>query len=83
MTSRYQITLDDELRDRALKKAKREGLSFSELVRRALLSEVKGEHSKADVSEIFSLGGSPEPTNIARDKAKMLAEAAGASMRRK
>jgi hypothetical protein len=83
MTSRYQITVDDELRGLALKRAEREGVSFAELVRRALLKEVMDEQPKAHVSEIFNLGSSGTATDIANNKDEMLAEAIEHGLRRK
>jgi hypothetical protein len=83
MTSRSQITLEPELRRLASTKAKREGVSFAEYVRRVIAKDVGKARPKADISEIFDLDKSAEPTNIARDKDRMLAEAIEFDLRRK
>jgi predicted CopG family antitoxin len=83
MTSRYQITMNDDLRNQALEKAEREGMSFSEFVRRAIQKEVRDGQPKARVSDIFNLGSSSTPTDIANNKDEMLAEAIERDLRRR
>lgn len=76
MNVRTQITLDPELQRRAHAKAGELGISFAEYVRRLVANDL-GEHTpKADVSALFDLGASVEPTDIARDKHRMLDETA-------
>ncbi len=83
MPTRTQVTIDPELQRRAQAKAAALGISFAEYVRRLLAHDL-GEHSaRADVSIVFDLGASEEPTDIARDKDKLVGEAAWADHRRK
>jgi hypothetical protein len=75
MTTRTQITMDRELQRRAHAKATELGLSFAEYVRRLVARDLGEPRRRADVSVLFDLGASGEPTDIARDKARMLGEA--------
>jgi hypothetical protein len=78
MSARAQVTMDAELYRRARQRAAGLGVSFAEYVRRLLasdLGEPKGKGAKADISIIFDLCASGEPTDIARDKDKMIGEA--------
>jgi hypothetical protein len=79
MASKFQTTLKQKLRQLALTKTKREGVSYGEHVK-ALMA---GSEAKPSVSEIFDLFTSEEPTNIALHKDRMLAEAIEFDMRRK
>jgi hypothetical protein len=66
-----------ELRKRAKPGAAELGLTFSQYVSRLIASDL-GEYkskSKADVFIVFDLGASSKPTDVARDKHKMIAEA--------
>jgi hypothetical protein len=45
-------------------------------VRRLVANDLGGPRRKADVSALFDLGASIEPTDIARDKHRMLDETA-------
>jgi hypothetical protein len=76
MNARTQITIDPELQRRAQAKAAELGISFAEYVRRLVASDLGEPQPKPDISELFDLGASAEPTDIARDKHKMLDEAA-------
>ena len=78
-----QITLDPELRRRGRQRAAALGVSFAEYVRRLISKDVGKKPAKPDISVIFDLGRSGEPTNIARDKDKMIGEAVWAEHRRK
>ena len=82
MMSRMQISIDTDLRSRILKRALRQGVSVAEVVRQALQKEVGVAKPQADVAMIFDLGRSDKPTNIARDKNKMLAEALAVKLKR-
>ncbi len=76
MNARTQITMDPELQRRAQAKAAELGISFAEYIRRLVagdLGEVK--ISKPDISTLFDLGASAQPTDIARDKDKMIGQA--------
>jgi hypothetical protein len=79
MTARKQITMDPELKRRAQARAAQLGISFAEYIRRLMesdLGEVNPDPGpKADISIIFDLVNAGPPTNIARDKDKMLGEA--------
>jgi hypothetical protein len=75
MNARTQITMDPELQRRAHAKAAELGLSFAEYVRRLVAHDLGEPKRKADISLLFDLGASREPTDVARDKDKMLGEA--------
>ena len=60
---------------RAQAKAAELGISFAEYVRRVVADDLGEAKPKADISVFFDLGASREPTNIARDKDKMIGEA--------
>jgi len=76
MNARTQITLDPELQRRAHAKAAELGISFAEYVRRLLANDLGEPKPRVDISAVFDLGASAEPTDIARDKHKLLDEAA-------
>lgn len=75
MNARTQITLDPELRRRAHAKAAELGISFAEYVRRLVANDLGESKPRMDISAVFDLAASGEPTNIARDKDKMIGEA--------
>jgi len=75
MNARIQITMDPEMRRRARAKAAALGISFAEYVRRVIAQDLGEAKSKADISMIFDLGASKEPTDIARDKNELIGEA--------
>lgn len=75
MNARTQITLDPEVQRRAQAKAAELGISFAEYVRRLVASDLGPHKRKADVSVLFDLGASEAPTDIGRDKDKLVAEA--------
>src|SRR5262245_59257843 len=75
MNARTQITLDPETQRRAHAKAAELGISFAEYVRRLVAADLGEPKPKADISMVFDLGASAEPTNVARDKDKMLGQA--------
>lgn len=72
MNARTQITLDPSLQRRAHAKAAELGISFAEYVRRLLANDLGEPTAKADISAVFDLGASDEPTDIARDKHALL-----------
>ena len=77
MNARTQITLDPEMQQRAHAKAAELGISFAEYVRRAhreLPSNGEPEPTGPDISRMFDLVQDGPPTNIARDKDKMIGE---------
>jgi hypothetical protein len=75
MNARTQITMDPEMQRRAHAKAAELGISFAEYVRRLVATDLGEPKPKADISIVFDLGASDEPTDIARDKDKMLGHA--------
>ena len=75
MNARTQISMDPEMQRRAQAKAAELGISFAEYVRRVIAQDLGAPQPKADISMIFDLGASEEPTDIARDKDKLLGEA--------
>jgi hypothetical protein len=83
MNARTQITLDPELQRRAQAKAAELGISFAEYVRRALTNDLGEIKPKADISVVFDLVDEGPPTNIARDKDKMVGEAVWKEFARK
>jgi hypothetical protein len=75
MNARTQITMDAETQRRAHAKAEALGISFAEYVRRLVHQDLGEVQEKVDVSVVFDLGASAEPTNIARDKDKLIGDA--------
>lgn len=77
MNARTQITMEPELQRRAQAKAAELGISFAEYIRRLVAGDLgEAKKSKPDISCLFDLGASAEPTDIARDKDKMIGQAA-------
>ena len=77
-----QIVLDEETQRRAEARAAELGISFAEHVRRLLADDLSRQaaapeagQAKPDISIFFDLGASDEPTDIARDKDKLIGEA--------
>lgn len=83
MNARMQITMDPEMQRRAQAKAAELGISFAEYIRRLVAGDLGERKPKADISIVFDLGASEEPTDIARDKDKMIGEAAWQNYLRK
>jgi hypothetical protein len=83
MNARTQVTLDPDMRRRAQTKAADLGISFAEYVRRLVANDLGEPRPKADISIIFDLIDEGPPTNIARDKDKMIGEAVWANYLRK
>jgi len=75
MNARTQITMDPETQRRAQAKAAELGISFAEYIRRLVSADLGGPKRKVDMSIFFDLGASDEPTDVARDKDKMLGQA--------
>ena len=75
MTVRTQITMDPELQRRAHAKAAELGISFAEYVRRVVADDLRAPKPKPDISILFDLIDEGPPTDIARDKDKMIGEA--------
>ena len=83
MNARTQITLDPETQRRAQIKAADLGISFAEYVRRLIAVDLGEPQPKADVSIIFDLINDGPPTDIARDKDKMIGAAVWSEYLRK
>jgi hypothetical protein len=83
MNARTQITMDPDLQRRAHAKAAELGISFAEYVRRLVANDLGEPKRKVDVSILFDLVDEGPPTDIARDKDKMLGEAVWAEYLRK
>lgn len=75
MSARTQITMHPELQRRAHAKAAELAISFAEYVRRLVAQDLGEPKPKADISIIFDLVDEGPPTDIARDKDKMIGEA--------
>ena len=75
--------MDPHLQRRAHAKASALGISFAEYVRRLVKSDLGEPRRKVDISVLFDLGASAEPTNVGRDKDKMLGEAVWERYQRK
>lgn len=75
MNARTQITMDPELQRRAQAKASELGISFAEYIRRLVAGDLGDSVHRPDISSLFNLIDEGPPTNIARDKDKMLGEA--------
>jgi hypothetical protein len=77
MNARTQIRLDPEMQRRAEARAAQLGISFAEYVGRLVADDLgppKPER-KPDISIVFDLVDEGPPTDIARDKDKMLGQA--------
>jgi hypothetical protein len=83
MNSRTQITMAPDLQRRAHAKAADLGISFAEYVRRLVTNDLGEPKRKVDVSVVFDLVDEGPPTDIARDKGKMIGEAVWAEYLRK
>lgn len=83
MNARTQITLDPEMQRRAHKKAAELGISFAEYVRRLVTIDLGEAKPKPDISIVFDLIDEGPPTNIARDKDKLIGDAVWANYLRK
>src|SRR6266702_1641529 len=75
MNARTQITMDPELQRRAQAKAAELGISFAEYFRRLVANDIGEQKAPVDVSILFDLVDKETPTNIARDKDKMIGTA--------
>ncbi len=83
MNARTQITFDAEMQRRAQAKAAELGISFAEYIRRLVTSDLGHVSPKADISIFFDVINEGEPTDIARNKDKMVGEAVWNEYRRK
>jgi hypothetical protein len=81
MSDRAQFTIDPEMLRRARARAAELRISPPEYVRRLLARDLR--EIKRDISVVFDLVNEGPPTNIARDKDKMIGEAVWQEHRRK
>jgi hypothetical protein len=77
MTTRTQITIDPELQRRARQRAAQYGISFAEYVRRLIARDLGETPALVDPTLVFNLGDSGG-SDIAREKDRLVAEAADA-----
>jgi hypothetical protein len=75
MNARTQITMDPEMQRRAKAKAAERGISLAEYIRQLVAGDLEPAKPAYDITQIFDLGASEEPTDIARDKDKLIGEA--------
>ena len=75
--------MDPEMQRRAHAKAAELGISFAEYVRRLVAQDLGEPRPKPDISMIFDLIDEGPPTDIARNKDKMIGEAVWANYLRK
>jgi hypothetical protein len=75
MNARTQITMDPDIQRRAHAKAAELGISFAEYIRRLVANDLGEPKSEFDISVLFDIIDEGPPTNIARDKDKMIGEA--------
>jgi hypothetical protein len=75
MNARTQISIDPETQRRAQAKAAELGIPFAEYVRRVIAEDIGPARAALDISVVFNLVTEGRPTNIARDKDKMIAAA--------
>jgi hypothetical protein len=78
-----QITMDPEMQRRAQAKAAELGISLAEYIRRLVAGDLGERKPKADISIMFDLVDEGPPTNIARNKDKMIGEAVWQNFLRK
>lgn len=76
MNIRVSIALEVDTLRRARAKAAALGISFAEYIRRLVARDLGATEPKPDISCVFDLIDEGPPTNIARDKDKMIGQAA-------
>jgi hypothetical protein len=75
MNARTQITMDPQMQRRAHARAAALGISFAEYVRRLVQQDLGEDSPRTDISVIFDLVTEGEPTDIARDKDRLIGDA--------
>jgi hypothetical protein len=83
MVARTQITMAPELGRRARRRAAEMGVSLAEYIRRVVRNDLGDTGPKPDVSVLFDLMPDGPPTDIARNKDQMIADAAHNALARK
>jgi hypothetical protein len=74
MTSRTQVTLDPELQRQVRERARELGVSFAEYMRRLVVRDLGEPEARVGPEAVFNLGSSGG-SDVARHKARMIAEA--------
>jgi hypothetical protein len=82
-TVRTQVTFKPKLLRQAQAKAAGLGISFAEYVRRLVANDLGELKRKVDISILFNLIDEGPPTDIAREKDKLIGEAVWAEYLRK
>jgi len=82
MTARTRITIASETQRRAQARAAELGISVAEYVRGLVLNDFEVASSKFDISTMFDLIDEGPPTDVTRDKDKMIGEAVWAEYRK-
>ena len=77
MNVRNEISLDEETQRRAEARAAELGISFNDYVKRILANDLGHPRpaKRVDISAVFDLVTDGPPTDIARDKDRMIGEA--------
>jgi hypothetical protein len=83
MNARTQVTLDPEMQRRAHAKAAELGISFAEYIRRLVANDLGEIKPQFDISSMFGIIDEGPPTDIARDKDKMIGDAVWSEYLRK
>ncbi|MDN5939698.1 MAG: hypothetical protein L0H83_13695 [Salinisphaera sp.] len=81
MTTRTQIYLSSELHRAARKRAHDMGIALTEYIRRVIARDLGTPAATTDPTAVFALGDSGG-SDIARDKDRMIGEAAAAEHQR-
>jgi hypothetical protein len=81
MMARTQISLGPELQRRARRRAAERGVSFAQYVRDLVATDLGPRRRRADATAVFALGASAGG-DVAREKDRMLGEAAAAELAR-
>jgi len=76
MPTRVQITVDPDVAHRARERARARGLLFAEYVRCLIDRDLGEPEASADPQMIFDLVSVGERTDIARDKDRLIGDAA-------
>jgi hypothetical protein len=78
MMARTQVALDPEVQRQARARATQLGISLAEYIRGLVARDVGQPHQQSDPSVVFNLGRSAMPSNVAKDKDRMVGEAIAA-----
>lgn len=75
MMARAQVSLDPELHRQARERAAQLGVSFAEYVRKLVREDLEEPSPQGSPSLVLKLGRSASPTDVGRDKNRMIGEA--------